>query len=74
MKIIDVHSHWGTRRGYTLRTPEELAQQKKTWNSEPIYHTEQEMADYFRASNVAAILDFGFSKFRYFSFLGEIQE
>jgi predicted TIM-barrel fold metal-dependent hydrolase len=26
--------------------------------------TEAEMADYFRASNVAAILDFGFSKFR----------
>src|SRR2546425_5631322 len=63
MKIIDVHSHWGTRRGYTLRSPEELAQQKKTWNSEPIYHTEQEMADYFRASNVQAILDFGFTKF-----------
>ncbi len=45
MKIIDVHSHWGTKRGYTLRTEEELAQQKKTWNSEPTYHTEDEMAD-----------------------------
>jgi predicted TIM-barrel fold metal-dependent hydrolase len=63
MKIIDVHSHWGTKRGYTLRTPEELAQQKKTWNSEPTYHTEDEMAAYFRASNVKAILDFGFTKF-----------
>lgn len=62
-KIIDVHSHWGTRRGYTLRTPEELAQQKRTWNSEPTYHTEQEMADYFRAGGVQAILDFGFTKF-----------
>jgi predicted TIM-barrel fold metal-dependent hydrolase len=63
MKIIDLHSHWGTRRGYTLRTEEELAQQKKTWNSEPKYHTEQEMADYFRSSNVRTILDFGFTKF-----------
>ena len=63
MKIIDVHSHWGTKRGYTLRTEEELAQQKKTWNSEPTYHTEDEMAAYFRASNVRAILDFGFTKF-----------
>ena len=42
--MIDIHSHWGTRRGYALRTPEELAQQKKTWNSEPTYHTESEMA------------------------------
>ena len=63
MKIIDVHSHWGTKRGYTLRTPEELAQQKKTWNSEPTYHTEAEMAEYFRANNVQVILDFGFTKF-----------
>ena len=63
MKIIDVHSHWGTRRGYTLRTPEELALQKKTWNSEPTYHTEEEMAEYFRKSNVQVILDFGFTKF-----------
>lgn len=63
MKIIDIHSHWGTRRGYTLRTEEELAQQKKTWNSEPRYHTEQEMADYFRASQVRVVLDFGFTKF-----------
>jgi predicted TIM-barrel fold metal-dependent hydrolase len=63
MKIIDVHSHWGTKRGYTLRTEEELAQQKKTWNSEPTYHTEEEMAAYFRANDVRVILDFGFTKF-----------
>lgn len=61
--MIDIHSHWGTRRGYALRTPEELAQQKKTWNSEPTYHTEAEMADYFRKSGVRAVLDFGFTKY-----------
>ena len=63
MKMIDIHSHWGTRRGYALRTDEELAQQKKTWNSEPKYATEDQMADYFRQSNVRAVLDFGFTKF-----------
>ena len=63
MKMIDIHSHWGTRRGYALRTDEELAQQKKTWNSEPKYATEDQMADYFRSSNVRAVLDFGFTKF-----------
>jgi predicted TIM-barrel fold metal-dependent hydrolase len=63
MNIIDIHSHWGTKRGYTLRTPEELAQQKSTWNSTSTYVTEDEMADYFRRSNVRAVLDFGFTKF-----------
>ena len=63
MNIIDVHSHWGTERGYPLRTPEELEQQRRTWNSAPRYATEEAMAQYFRDSGVRAILDFGFSKF-----------
>lgn len=63
MTVIDVHSHWGTERGYPLRTKEELAQQMKTWNSPPTYATEAEMAQYFRDSGVRAILDFHFSKF-----------
>src|SRR6266545_1357290 len=54
MKMIDIHSHWGTKRGYVLRTDEELAQQKKTWNSEPKYATEDQMADHFRQSKVCA--------------------
>jgi predicted TIM-barrel fold metal-dependent hydrolase len=62
-KVIDMHSHWGTKRGYALRTPEDLAQQEKTWRSQPSYHTDEEMADYFRASNVRTILDFGFTKY-----------
>jgi predicted TIM-barrel fold metal-dependent hydrolase len=64
MKIIDVHSHWGTKRGYPLQTEAELAQQKATWNSAPRYMSEDEMAGYFRDNGVAAILDFGFTKFR----------
>jgi predicted TIM-barrel fold metal-dependent hydrolase len=63
MKLIDMHSHWGTKRGYTLRSAEELALQKATWNSEPKYHTEDEMAAHFRASDVQVVLDFGFTKF-----------
>ncbi|MSQ55001.1 MAG: hypothetical protein EXR31_06495 [Betaproteobacteria bacterium] len=62
MKLIDLHSHWGTRKGYVLRTEAELARQKHTWNSEPKYHTEEEMAQYFRSQGVQAILDFGFTK------------
>ena len=62
MKLIDLHSHWGTKKGYVLRSEAALKQQKSTWNSEPKYHTEDEMADYFRAQNVRAILDFGFTK------------
>jgi predicted TIM-barrel fold metal-dependent hydrolase len=62
MRLFDLHSHWGTQRGYVLRTPEALAQQEKTWNSTPRYDTEDEMADYFRANNVRTILDFGFTK------------
>jgi predicted TIM-barrel fold metal-dependent hydrolase len=62
MKLIDLHSHWGTKKGYVLRTEAELARQKHTWNSEPKYHTEDEMAAYFRSQGVRAILDFGFTK------------
>ena len=64
MRIIDVHSHWGTRRGYPLQTEQELAQQRATWNSETRYHTEAEMAAYFRDSGVRAILDLGYAKYR----------
>ena len=63
MKVIDVHSHWGTKRGYPLQTPAEREQQKVTWNSQVNYHSEAEMAQYFRDSGVQAVLDFGFSKF-----------
>lgn len=63
MKLIDIHSHWGTERGYTLRSAAELAQQQHTWNSQPKFHTEDEMAAYFRATGVQTILDFGFTKF-----------
>lgn len=62
MDIIDLHSHWGTERGYVLRTTEALNQQQHTWNSKPRYETEAEMAAYLRANRVRAILDLGFTK------------
>ncbi|MFZ9298104.1 MAG: amidohydrolase family protein [Hylemonella sp.] len=62
MKLFDLHSHWGTHKGYVLRTQEALAQQKSTWNSNPKYDTEDEMAAYLRANQVRTILDFGFTK------------
>jgi len=63
MKKIDVHSHWGTKRGYPLRTAAQLEQQRITWNSDPKYATEQEMCDYFRKADVRAILDLHFPKY-----------
>jgi predicted TIM-barrel fold metal-dependent hydrolase len=62
MKLFDLHSHWGTERGYVLRSADALAQQKKTWNSTPRYDSEEEMAAYLRASDARTILDFGFTK------------
>jgi len=48
VRLIDMHSHWKTRRGYVLQTEEELAQQRHTWRSTPEYATEEEMAEDFR--------------------------
>jgi len=61
-RLFDLHSHWGTKRGYVLQTAEELARQQQTWGSTPRYDTEEEMAEYFRRNRVRAILDFGFTK------------
>jgi predicted TIM-barrel fold metal-dependent hydrolase len=62
VKFFDLHSHWGTERGYPLRGSAALAQQKATWNSAPSYVSEEEMAQYFRASGARVILDLGFTK------------
>jgi predicted TIM-barrel fold metal-dependent hydrolase len=61
-KLFDLHSHWGTKKGYPLRTEAELAQQVKTWKSPVQYATEEGMAEYFRKNRVRTILDFGFTK------------
>jgi uncharacterized protein len=62
MRIFDCHSHWGTKKGYILRTEEELERQEKVWKTKATYYTEKEMADYMREQNVRAILDLAFVK------------
>jgi uncharacterized protein len=62
-RLIDVHSHWSTQRGYALRSEEELRLQNHTWRSKVNYRNEAEMAADFRAAGVKVILDFGFTKF-----------
>jgi hypothetical protein len=57
--ILDMHSHWGTRRGYPFQTPEELAQQERVFKSKPRYVSEGEMAEHFRKSGVRVMLDLG---------------
>ena len=57
--IIDMHSHWGTPRGYPFQTPEELAQQERVFKSTPRYVSETEMAEHFRKSGVRVMLDLG---------------
>jgi predicted TIM-barrel fold metal-dependent hydrolase len=62
-RILDFHSHWGTRRGYPFRTEAELAHQQRVWKKPASYVTEEEMAAYFRTSGVRAMLDLGFTKY-----------
>ena len=57
--IIDMHSHWGTRRGYPFQTLQELAQQERVFKSKPRYVSETEMAEHFRKTGVQAMLDLG---------------
>lgn len=59
MTLLDMHSHWGTRRGYPFQTPEELAQQERVFRSTPHYVSEAEMAAHFRTTGVRVMLDLG---------------
>src|SRR5439155_13486430 len=54
--IIDMHSHWGTRRGYPFQTLEELAQQERVFKSKPRSVSESEMAEHFRKTGARVIL------------------
>ena len=62
MAIYDIHSHWGTERGYALRgKPRE--KQKLVFGSEPRVVTEAGMAEDFRQDDMKVILDLGYTKF-----------
>jgi hypothetical protein len=60
--ISELFGDWAARRQYPieLMAADNMvfhavydSQQKKVWNSEPRYHTEEEMVDYFRAQGVS---------------------
>lgn len=59
MRAIDMHSHYSTKKGYCVKTPEDLAGVKKVFKCEINYRSEQEMAEDLRKADVKAILDFG---------------
>lgn len=58
-----MHSHWGTKRGYALQDPAELAMQERNWKHPPSYVSEAEMADHFRKLNVRPIVDLGYTRY-----------
>jgi len=62
MKIFDCHSHWGTQKGYVLRTEAELARQEKVFRTRVQYVSEDEQAAYFRANGARVILDLSWIK------------
>ncbi len=63
MTLYDMHSHWGTRRGYPFQTEEELAQQERVFRSKPSYVSEAEMAAHFRKHGAQVMLDLGVRAF-----------
>jgi hypothetical protein len=63
MRILDVHSHWGTERAYLFRTPEALARQEAIWRTKVEYFTEDGMCDEFVRHGTRAILDLSYPKF-----------
>ncbi|MFH1351227.1 MAG: amidohydrolase family protein [Pseudomonadota bacterium] len=62
MKVIDMHSHWGTEKGYLYKGVAAIDAAKNTYKmKDVVYRTADEMAQDLRAANVKAILDYGFT-------------
>jgi len=61
MKIIDMHSHFGTESGYLWRGAEVIAKAEEHYKFKITYRTEEEMAQDMRDANVKSILDLGFT-------------
>jgi len=62
LKVVDMHAHWSTRRGYAFQSQAELAQQERAFRNKPEFRTEAEMIEDLRAQGVQALVDFGFTK------------
>ncbi len=64
MRIIDVHSHWGTERGWKgnpAGSKKAFAALQKYFNWKDGFVTEAHMTDYFRKSDARVILDLAFT-------------
>ena len=59
MRAIDMHSHYSTKKGYCVKTAEELEKIEKVFKCKTNYRTEEGMAGDLRKADVKAILDFG---------------
>ena len=60
-KVIDIHSHYSTQKGYLWQTPEEIELQEKIFRYKARYKTEEEMVQDFRDAGIKVILDLGFT-------------
>ena len=61
LKVIDLHSHYSTRKGYLFQSAEEIALQEKTWGHRTTYRSDEEMVQDFRDAGAGVVLDFGFT-------------
>lgn len=64
MRIVDMHSHWGTERGWRgnpAGSAKAFAALQKYFNWKEGFVTEAQMADYFRASDARVVLDLAFT-------------
>ena len=63
-RLIDVHSHWGTERGWMgnpAGSKKAFAALQKYFNWSDGFVNEAQMTDYFRKSNARVILDLAFT-------------
>ena len=59
-KLIDMHSHWGTERGWRgSPTQQHKESMKSYFKWDYTFVSESEQAEYFRANNVRVMLDLG---------------
>ena len=63
IKVLDMHSHFGTKKGYLWRTKEEIENAQSAYRYKVIYRTEKEQAQDLRDAGVKAILDYSFTSF-----------
>lgn len=61
MQTIDMHSHFGTERGYLFQTEEERKHAEANYSRELEPLTEEEIVEDLREANVRSMLNYGFT-------------